>query len=274
MFTPIGLDTDYERVPFATGALIGLMALGTIAGSTLDEETVRALALDPEALRPWQFFTSMLLHAGVLHFLFNALYLWVFGRYVEERLGPWRFLVLFLVFEVAGDVTWLLREPTGVALGASGAIAGCMGLVLFTAPKSDVIVHWRLGIAMRVRRIPVWSLLGIWIVSELFFAWMASTRGGATDTATMAHLGGFLAGCLSCWVLRSPWVQGTGWYLPRAPHGGERPSAAYGEMMQSEAMWRTLDEDLRKKRAASDVTERPPPPPKPEERPPSRGFWD
>ena len=118
MFTPLGLDTDYERTPFATWALLGLMALGTVAYEALDEETIRRLALDPEAFHPWQFFTSMILHGGVFHLLFNALYLWVFGRYVEERLGSWRFLVLFLLFEMAGDVAWMARAPTGFAVDA------------------------------------------------------------------------------------------------------------------------------------------------------------
>jgi membrane associated rhomboid family serine protease len=257
---------------------MGLMALGTVAYRTLAPETVRVLVLDADAFRPWQFLSSMLLHGGVLHFLFNALFLWVFGRYVEERLGPWRFLVLFLLFEVVGDVAWLMRTPTGSAIGASGAVAGCMGLVLFTAPKSQVLVHWRFGFAMRVRRLPAWFLLGFWILTDLWTAFQDSAGWGETSTAYQAHLGGYLAGCLSCWVLRSPLAQGTGWYLPRAPRGGERLGGAYGEMLQSEAMWRTIEEHQHSERDGGGPPEpQPAPPPpqgrQPEPRPPSRGFW-
>jgi membrane associated rhomboid family serine protease len=89
-------------------------------------------------VEPWRFLTAAFLHStgGVLHILFNMYALWLVGPYLEQALGRWRFVALYVLAAVGGQVgVTLLASPaapawfTGV-VGASGAVFGLFGAVL------------------------------------------------------------------------------------------------------------------------------------------------
>ncbi len=141
--------------------------------------------------------TTMFLHGGWLHILSNMLFLWVFGRNVEDRLGSRNFLLLYLVCGLAASVIHVISNPYSrvPTIGASGAIAGIMGAYLMKFPKTDIdalfwlIFVWRMSI-------PAPYFLIYWFVIQ-FFSGIGSlgevdyTGGGV---AWFAHIGGFLAG--------------------------------------------------------------------------------
>lgn len=87
-------------------------------------------------LRPWTLFTNMFLHIGFLHFLFNMLYLYWFGRIFQELLGNHRVLGFYVISGLGGVLVFFLSanlldlKIAGYALGASAAI---MGIVIATA---------------------------------------------------------------------------------------------------------------------------------------------
>src|ERR1700689_4636470 len=55
--------------------------------------------------------TSMFLHGGWLHVLGNMLFLWVFGRNVEDLIGGTRYLILYLVCGVAAGIVQIMANP-------------------------------------------------------------------------------------------------------------------------------------------------------------------
>lgn len=74
----------------------------------------------------WRLFTSMFLHIGLLHLIFNSYALYSLGPQVESLFGPSRFLVLYLFSGLAGSVaSYVLSES--ISAGASGAIFGLIG---------------------------------------------------------------------------------------------------------------------------------------------------
>lgn len=75
----------------------------------------------------WRLFTAMFLHFGLLHLMVNMWALWILGRYVEGALGPVRYLALYLIAGVGGDVAAYLFSPEKFTAGASGAIFGLFG---------------------------------------------------------------------------------------------------------------------------------------------------
>ena len=75
----------------------------------------------------WRLFTSMFLHYGPIHLLFNMLALWWFGGAVENVLGRGRYLLLYLVSGLAGSAGALIMSPNALTVGASGAIFGILG---------------------------------------------------------------------------------------------------------------------------------------------------
>jgi membrane associated rhomboid family serine protease len=141
--------------------------------------------------------TTMFLHGGWLHILSNMLFLWVFGRNVEARLGSRNFVLLYLACGLAASVIHVISNPYSrvPTIGASGAIAGIMGAYLIKFPKTDIdalfwlIFVWRMSV-------PAPYFLIYWFVIQ-FFSGIGSigevdyTGGGV---AWFAHIGGFLAG--------------------------------------------------------------------------------
>ncbi len=78
----------------------------------------------------WMLFTSLFLHANVLHLGGNLLFLLVFGTALEEKVSRQRWLIIYLASGLGGNVAFLLLGSflgAGVGLGASGAIYGLLG---------------------------------------------------------------------------------------------------------------------------------------------------
>lgn len=89
---------------------------------------------------------SMFLHGSPLHLFGNMLFLWVFGRALEDELGSARYLLAYLVAGICGTVMyhfitiWWMPDSAGLpAMGASGAIAGLLGA--FALRLRQVRVH-------------------------------------------------------------------------------------------------------------------------------------
>jgi membrane associated rhomboid family serine protease len=145
-------------------------------------------------------FTSMFLHAGWLHVLGNMLYLWVFGRNIEDLIGGVRFLLFYILCGMIAGVVHVIFNSSSVTptIGASGAIAGVMGAFLIKFPRARIITLTFIIFFVTTLEIPAPLLLILWFAGQ-FFSGVGSlgdndyTGGG---TAYFAHIGGFLAGML------------------------------------------------------------------------------
>jgi len=91
--------------------------------------------LDPYGLEePWRYVTSIFVHGGLQHLLFNMFALLVFAPPLEKLLGSVRYLILYLLSGVAGNLIGaVIVTGTQLSLGASGAIYGVYGAYLFIA---------------------------------------------------------------------------------------------------------------------------------------------
>ena len=154
----------------------------------------------PDQLHLASLFTSMFLHGGWLHILGNMLFLWVFGRNVEDLIGGSRFLALYLVSGIAAGIVHVITNaysplPT---IGASGAIAGVMGAYLIKFPRSHIVTLFPIIIFFTTLEIPAALLLLYWFLIQ-FLSGIGSlgeadyTGGGV---AWFAHVGGFIAGAI------------------------------------------------------------------------------
>ncbi|HVO29504.1 MAG TPA: rhomboid family intramembrane serine protease, partial [bacterium] len=79
--------------------------------------------------QPWRLVCAMFLHANLMHIGFNMLFLWYFGLRLEDALGKGRYLALYLLAGLGGEIgsyAWHFFSP-GNSVGASGAILGVMG---------------------------------------------------------------------------------------------------------------------------------------------------
>jgi membrane associated rhomboid family serine protease len=140
------------------------------------------------------FFTSLFLHAGILHLVGNMWFLYIFGDNVEDRLGHLRYLCFYLLCGLAAGgshllINWGSNVPT---IGASGAIAGVLGAYLILYPRAKVLTLIPLFFFFPFVEVPAFFFLGIWIVFQLVSA--AGDTGQPGGIAVWAHIGGFVFG--------------------------------------------------------------------------------
>jgi membrane associated rhomboid family serine protease len=154
----------------------------------------------PAELTLLRFFSHQFLHADFLHLLFNMLFLWTVGGLIETTLGSIPFVVCYLLAGIAAALAHAAAHPASAepAIGASGAVAGIMGMcaVLHFRERIRVALVAGLGLAPRIslHSVPAAVLLGLWLVEQIF---MASFRSSSLNVAFEAHLGGFAFGVVA-----------------------------------------------------------------------------
>ena len=149
--------------------------------------------------------TSQFLHGGLMHLGANLLYLWIFADNVEDRLGPWRFLLLYLGSGIAAGMAQLLITPQSSLpmVGASGAIAGVLGAYLLLFPSARIVTLVPLGLFWQTAEIPAFIFLGLWFLLQWLHG--LTTIGQVADVggvAFWAHIGGFVGGMVGVVTLR------------------------------------------------------------------------
>lgn len=147
--------------------------------------------------------SSMFMHGGFAHIFGNLLYLWIFGDNVEHRFGSGVFLAFYLVSGLAATAAQIALNPDGIVpnLGASGAISGVLGAYLVLFPRNRVTAIFLYFIVS----IPAVVAIGLWIVFQ-FFNGLGSimvSQETAGGVAYGAHIGGFAAGVILAFILRS-----------------------------------------------------------------------
>lgn len=144
---------------------------------------------------PVKLLTNMFLHGGWMHLIGNMLFLWIFGNYIEDRLGPLLFIVFYLVTGICGTLTHAFFDPGYIPLvGASGAISGVMGAYLVLAPRARIQAITLLGYIPITVNLPAWIYMIFYIVIQNLYP--ATFSFGEGGVAHWAHLGGVAAGML------------------------------------------------------------------------------
>jgi membrane associated rhomboid family serine protease len=138
----------------------------------------------------WQLATYLFLHAGILHILFNLLYLAMFGADLEHMWGARKFTTYFFICGIGAGLTdlivrtafhWDTQAPT---IGASGAIYGVLLACAIIMPHRQVFL-FPLPITITMR----------WLVIILGGIEFFSTIGVTGDNVShICHLGGMLVG--------------------------------------------------------------------------------
>lgn len=127
----------------------------------------------------WRLITAMFLHYGVLHLLMNMYALWILGRELEASLGRVRYIGLYLLAGLGGNVASYLFDPQSISVGASTAVFGLMAAIFVILKRLNRSVA------------PIAPI----IVINLVFTFVIS------NVSVAGHLGGLIVGALAAGVL-------------------------------------------------------------------------
>lgn len=189
------------QMPWVTVGLAAIIVLVWVAmtllgGSIAATESSEVLIQWGAALRPhlieegeyWRLFTAGFIHIGLAHLVMNTLSLWWVGQVVEALFGRIRMLLVYLIALVAGSVASLvLGPPIVLSAGASGAIFGLLGALL-----------WYRLVGPERHRIQLKPLLVV-LVINLGYGLIASQ-----SVDNWNHLGGLIGGFLAAAAVGAP----------------------------------------------------------------------
>lgn len=125
----------------------------------------------------YRLFTSMFIHANIFHILFNMYALYLLGAQAEGFFGKGKFLVIYILSGISGSLLSILLNQGAVSVGASGAIFGILGALLYFGYNNRVY----LGNTLVREIVPV-------IIINLAFGFMM------TGVDNFAHIGGLIGG--------------------------------------------------------------------------------
>lgn len=135
----------------------------------------------------YRLFTSIFLHIGIMHLLCNMYSLYIIGREVENLFGKVKYIIIFILSGIFGSILSMAFSHNVISAGASGAIFGLLGALLYFG------MHYRtyLGEALVRSIIPI-------LIINLIIGFLSP----GIDMA--AHIGGFVGGILVSMMVGIP----------------------------------------------------------------------
>lgn len=199
---PLRIDSPARGLPFVTCTLMVLCIaavaarfdLGPLATGFVPVRLLEALFHPTDHLLTMalSLIVSFFLHAGIIHLVSNLWFLWLFGSAVEQILGHWKFFWTYMLCGLIASIVQALSDPFSIVpmVGASGAIAGIMGVQFVKRPFARMFV-WIPPLFFVY--FPAVLFLAVWLYCQYLGLQSTSRPGGV---AWWAHIGGFATGVI------------------------------------------------------------------------------
>lgn len=131
------------------------------------------------------------------------LFLWVFADNIEATVGSLKFLIFYLIGGLMAVLGHVVLDPDSMVpmVGASGAIAACLGGYLVMFPKSKINMLFLITFSRF--KINAFWFLGFWIAQELVSGIGTINNVSGGGVAHWAHIGGFVAGLAGGYFFRN-----------------------------------------------------------------------
>jgi len=144
-------------------------------------------------------FTCLFMHGDFFHIFSNMLFLGLFGLPFEERMGRFKFGLIYITAGFGGNLVFSFSNwmSGGGLVGASGSIFGIMGAFALLYPRVKIMVPIPLLFIMLLRPVQV-------VFAALFYALLETiyiSAGTVDNVAHTAHLGGFVFGAIMAAIL-------------------------------------------------------------------------
>ena len=168
-----------------------LFILMELSGGSTNSQTLLKYGANLDVLvkngEYYRLFTCIFLHIGIMHLLCNMYSLYIIGREVENLFGKIKYIIIFIISGIFGRIMSLAFTHNTISAGASGAIFGLLGALLYFG------MHYRTYLGEAIKR----SIIPI-IVVNLIIGFFAE----GIDLA--AHIGGLVGGVLVAMMVGVP----------------------------------------------------------------------
>jgi membrane associated rhomboid family serine protease len=253
---PINQDNFVTKTPKVVIALIITNSVLLLATNWGSQSVFSQYGFIPAQPRVTNLFSSMFLHAGILHLVGNMWFLWMFGVRVEDRLGRLAFVSLYLFSGLgAAALHYAFNKGSTIpCVGASGAISGVAGAYFIFFPRSRVdLAIYLPGYygTLKTFQTRTHAALGAWFGEQFLLGLLFYYAHIRFSVAVWAHVGGFVVGlslALAFLAARPPeGIEAVGLSLPAEVFLGVRNLTSmrrwYGKLGFREATMTQEDQD-------------------------------
>ncbi len=175
------------KKPYITYALIAINIIIYLIGMFVGQnKMISMLGLHPLLVQSGEYYrliTCMFMHANLMHLIFNMYALYIIGIQVENFFNKWKYSIIYLISGLTGALFSMLFTRSW-SVGASGAIFGLMGALLFFGYHHRVY----LGTVIKSQIIPV-------IIINLIIGF------ASTGIDNAAHIGGLIGGIIGSMMM-------------------------------------------------------------------------
>jgi membrane associated rhomboid family serine protease len=181
--------------PTAVWILIGVNLLLFIATLIKPGFFYGLLGFQPAGFlaKPWTIVTNLFVHGSLWHIFANMITLYFFGSFLCRLLGAKRFLLVYFIGGIVGNLFYLFIFPSALpAVGASGAVFALGGALAVMMPKLRVFVF------------PIPTPLPLWIavIGGFILLTVLTVLPPFRNIAWQAHLGGLVSGLVAGYIFR------------------------------------------------------------------------
>ncbi len=164
--------------------------------NTMDDVPYRKYGFIPAEKSYIGLVTYMFIHGGWMHLIGNLLLLYLTGPFIEDVWGRPIFAVFYIIAGIFSGFMFSLYYPNfiGPLIGASGAIAGLMGVFLIKYWRTKIKFFFFFFIIHGTFKAPAWVMLPIWLALEIFSVNAISVNAEGGGVAHWAHIWGFIFG--------------------------------------------------------------------------------
>lgn len=187
---------EFHNKAKVTSILLGIMIVYFIfmslnGGTTNSESLIKHGAMFPPMVlalnQYYRFITSIFIHIGFIHLLFNGYALYIFGSQIEQLIGPKKYLAFFLLTGIGGNILTFFFNFTTVSAGASGSLFGLLGAFVY-------LIHKHPQMLTSEGRSSILKLLGINLLMTI----------AVPSISVTAHFGGLIFGYLLSYIFLKP----------------------------------------------------------------------
>lgn len=177
-------ETFKQKTPYVTYFLIALNCIFFFVPIFLNQYdvVVNLLKTNGPKIRAGEYyrlFTGMLMHGGIFHLFFNCYALYVIGRQIESFLGKYKYIIIYIFSGLTGALLSITLNGHSSSIGASGAIFGLLGAMLYFGYYYRVY----LGNVVKSQILPI-------VMLNLIIGFMSP------GIDNYAHIGGLIGGVI------------------------------------------------------------------------------
>lgn len=132
----------------------------------------------------YRLITSMFLHAGIIHIVFNIYSLYIVGSKIEDFFGKWKYILIYLISGISGGLLSIMLNQEALSVGASGAIFGLFGALLYFG----YTYRGYIGTIIKSQILPI-------VIYNLLMGFLIS------GIDNWAHIGGLVGGLITAYTL-------------------------------------------------------------------------